>query len=210
MRLLSSIICDDIRTEANGKDILIGCYNNVIVLEKAPAKLPTLFFRLLFDQQPRGLVENTFSLYDPSGKMLFRSTSQIVVEHADDPFVVKIGGGPFELEKFGTYELRMLSGKSESVVSSFMVRRPDTVSEKMRVGRRAQYFVVLDKGEWKIKHSDKHYGPYNSQIAAIKAAIETAHKSGQAGYDSQVVVQGKDHLFKTEWTYGHDPFPPQG
>jgi putative membrane protein len=30
------------------------------------------------------------------------------------------------------------------------------------------------------------------------------------GHDAQVLVQGQDLLFKTEWTYGHDPFPPPG
>jgi hypothetical protein len=75
---------------------------------------------------------------------------------------------------------------------------------------RAQYFVVLHNDEWKIKHLDKHYGPYESQRAAIKAAVERANKSGLAGEAAQVLIQGEDHLFRTEWTYGSDPYPPKG
>lgn len=75
---------------------------------------------------------------------------------------------------------------------------------------RAQYFVVLNAGEWKIKFEDKHYGPYTTQRAAINAAVTAAHSSGEKGVDAQVFVQGEDHQFRTEWTYGHDPFPPRG
>lgn len=75
---------------------------------------------------------------------------------------------------------------------------------------RAQYFVVLHDNEWKIKFDGQHYGPYRTQEIAIRAAVDAAHKSGQDGYDAQVLVQGKDNKFRTEWTYGNDPYPPPG
>ena len=71
---------------------------------------------------------------------------------------------------------------------------------------RTQYFVVLHNGEWKITLNGKHYGPYRTQENAIKAAVEAAHKAG----NSQVLVQGRDNKFRTEWTYGNDPYPPPG
>jgi hypothetical protein len=37
----------------------------------------------------------------------------------------------------------------------------------------------------------------------IKDAVRLAHEDGERGHDAQVLVQGKDLLFKTEWTYGH-------
>lgn len=75
---------------------------------------------------------------------------------------------------------------------------------------RAQYFVVLHNSEWKIKHGDKHYGPYATQALAIKTAVDAAHKAGQSGHDAQVLIQGMNNQFRTEWTYGHDPYPPRG
>lgn len=75
---------------------------------------------------------------------------------------------------------------------------------------RAQYFVVHHQGEWKIKHNDKHFGPYATQSAAIKDAVDTAHKAGKDGHDAQVLVQRENNQFRTEWTYGHDPYPPKG
>jgi hypothetical protein len=76
---------------------------------------------------------------------------------------------------------------------------------------RAQYFVVLHDGQWKIKFEGKHYGPYGTQKAAIRAAVDAAHESGKVGHDAQVLVQGtNNNQFRTEWTYGNDPYPPRG
>jgi hypothetical protein len=75
---------------------------------------------------------------------------------------------------------------------------------------REQYFVVLHEREWKVKFDGQHYGPYRNQKDAIRAAVHAAHGSGENGYDAQVLVQGTDSRFRTEWTYGHDPYPPAG
>jgi len=75
---------------------------------------------------------------------------------------------------------------------------------------RSQYFVVLHENQWKIKLGGQHYGPYSTQAAAIRAAVDAAHDTGKNGQDAQVLVQGTDNQFRTEWTYGHDPYPPRG
>jgi hypothetical protein len=75
---------------------------------------------------------------------------------------------------------------------------------------RAQYFVVRHSGEWKIKLEGKHYGPYRTQADAIRAAVDAAHRAGQSGHDSQVLIQKMGNEFRAEWTYGHDPYPPRG
>jgi hypothetical protein len=75
---------------------------------------------------------------------------------------------------------------------------------------RATYYVVLHQGEWKIEYDGQHYGPYGSQKAAIRAAVDAAHKHGQKGNNAEVRVQGTNNQFRTEWTYGHDPYPPPG
>lgn len=75
---------------------------------------------------------------------------------------------------------------------------------------RIVYYVVLHQGEWKITLNGSHYGPYRTQSDAIKMAIDTAQECGRKGNPSQVKVQGRDNLFRTEWTYGNDPYPPPG
>lgn len=75
---------------------------------------------------------------------------------------------------------------------------------------REQYVVVFHNGEWKVNFNDKYYGPYATQKLAISAAIGSAHAAGAKGLDAQVLVQGSDNRFRTEWTYGHDPYPRRG
>lgn len=74
---------------------------------------------------------------------------------------------------------------------------------------RAQYFVLKNGTKWKIRHNDKDY-QYDTQAAAMKAAVDAAHSTGKKGIDAQVLVQGRDGKWQTEWTYGHDPYPPKG
>lgn len=75
---------------------------------------------------------------------------------------------------------------------------------------RKEYYVVLHEGEWKVKHDGVRHGPYRTQKEAIDVAVSWAHEDGKNGHDAQVLVQGKDNKFRTEWTYGHDPYPPPG
>lgn len=44
----------------------------------------------------------------------------------------------------------------------------------------------------------------------LPGAAVDAHSSGQKGFDAQVIVQGRDGQWRTEWTYGNDPYPPRG
>ncbi len=75
---------------------------------------------------------------------------------------------------------------------------------------RERYYVVLHDGEWKITYKEKHYGPYKTQRDAIRVAVDAAHKVGEKGSDAQVLVQGENNHWRTEWTYGNDPYPPPG
>lgn len=75
---------------------------------------------------------------------------------------------------------------------------------------RARYFVVLHENQWKINFDGKHYGPYATQAEAIRVAVDAAHKAGNNGNDAQVLVQDRNNQFRTEWTYGSDPYPPRG
>ena len=74
---------------------------------------------------------------------------------------------------------------------------------------RVIYYVLSAGGSWKVRHNDKDYS-YDTQKAAMKAAVDAAHASGAKGYDAQVLVQGRDGQWQTEWTYGNDPYPPPG
>jgi hypothetical protein len=66
---------------------------------------------------------------------------------------------------------------------------------------RIKYFVTLKNGLWHVRLTGKDYGPYATQHAAIEDAVKHAHGTPH----SQVLVQGENNQFRTEWTYGQDP-----
>jgi hypothetical protein len=75
---------------------------------------------------------------------------------------------------------------------------------------RAHYYVVLHEGQWKIELDGTRNGPYHNQADAIREAVMAAHTSGRHDHDAQVMVQGQNNQFRTEWTYGDDPYPAAG
>jgi hypothetical protein len=75
---------------------------------------------------------------------------------------------------------------------------------------RKQYIVVHKNQQWMISHDGNHTGPFPTQKAAIHKAVDSAHADGKNGHDAQVLIQGEDSKFRTEWTYGNDPYPPKG
>lgn len=75
---------------------------------------------------------------------------------------------------------------------------------------RAHYYVLHNEHGWRIKLGDDYHGPYVSKASAIQVAVDAARRSHAAGHDAQVLVQGQNGQWQTEWTYGHDPYPPKG
>ena len=74
----------------------------------------------------------------------------------------------------------------------------------------ARYAIIPHGNQWMINIEGKNYGPYSTQSAALRDAVDTAQKAGVGGFEAQVLVQEGDGRFRTEWTYGTDPYPPAG
>jgi hypothetical protein len=65
--------------------------------------------------------------------------------------------------------------------------------------RTAFYAVIKDAAGWQINLTGKNYGPYATESAAIRDAIDTAEKASKSGFDARVMVQGEDGKFRQEW-----------
>jgi hypothetical protein len=134
VKFLYAQICDDIRSEQNGKDLLIGCYNNVMVVPEVPMVLPMLHFRLLYDDVSIGKHPLKFVFLSPTGSRVFGAEIVIDTEAGGEPFAVKLGGSPFPINEFGAYELRQVSDINApedkgTLLLSFLVRKPIRPSE---------------------------------------------------------------------------------
>jgi len=66
----------------------------------------------------------------------------------------------------------------------------------------AHYTVIRDAAGWQINLTGKNYGPYATQTAAIRDAIDTAKKAVAEGFPARVMVQEDDGKFRQEWRSG--------
>lgn len=74
---------------------------------------------------------------------------------------------------------------------------------------RKTIYVVTFGTKWKVKCDHCKEAVFDTQAAAISKA--RSHVGAlPRGTLSQILVQGRDSKFRTEWTYGSDPFPPKG
>jgi len=62
----------------------------------------------------------------------------------------------------------------------------------------AKYYVFKEGDRWKIRYDGKEY-PYDSNSDAVLAAVKAAKAAASCGYDAEVVTQGVDLKWRTEW-----------
>lgn len=72
---------------------------------------------------------------------------------------------------------------------------------------RKQFFVSPDGIAWKVTSEGSTLSRHSTKAEARRNAIDRAHNHKG---DAQVLIQGQNGQFQTEWTYGHDPYPPKG
>lgn len=75
--------------------------------------------------------------------------------------------------------------------------------------KRKKYHVTpTGNGNWKVK---KQGGSIASGIFENKAeAIERGRELAKGSGLGQLVIHKRDGKFQTEYTYGEDPYPPEG
>lgn len=62
----------------------------------------------------------------------------------------------------------------------------------------AKYYVFKEGERWKVRYDGDEY-PYVSNVAAVVAAIRGAKAAASHGHDAEVLVQGIDGKWRTEW-----------
>jgi len=75
---------------------------------------------------------------------------------------------------------------------------------------REVIYVLSHGSQWKVQC---HHCNQEDLKATQSEAINVAKRhvaSLPEGTLSQILVQGSVGQFRTEWTYGKDPFPPKG
>jgi hypothetical protein len=97
-KIRSVILCDDIRREDNGKEILIGVYNGVILFPKFPAVLRQLILRIEYDGVDKPKHRLRLALIDSQNQMIFEAEGEAEAAVPSDPsvFAVRLGALRFD------------------------------------------------------------------------------------------------------------------
>src|SRR5665811_172176 len=127
------ILCDDARREVAGKEILIGVYNDIIIVHAFPARLRQLVTRISIDALHEEEKEYKFSLRSPSGEELTK-TSIIIdgVKEETGQILVMVWGSPSFPEEGVYYITLEVDGKTEKIYS-FFVRAVQSEEEAARI-----------------------------------------------------------------------------
>lgn len=64
-----------------------------------------------------------------------------------------------------------------------------------------RYFISKMAEGWSVRFDDKHY-PYSTHSEAVFAAVKAATNATAQGYEAEVLVQGVDGKWRTEWPIG--------
>lgn len=120
-KIHSLLICDDVRKEDNGKEILIGVYLNKIVSHKPlPIILPKLYFRIEFTPNFVGEIDMAVEIISPSRKKIVRGKGTMTVKDEGRTSVAL----PFASVNFpekGIYSIRLGIGRPPRKIAEFEV-----------------------------------------------------------------------------------------
>jgi hypothetical protein len=74
---------------------------------------------------------------------------------------------------------------------------------------RTRYLLARREDVWFIAFGGEEFGPYVTEREAKLFAIEAAHKLGEKGEESEVLVADEAGAISPVWIYGQHPYPPR-
>jgi hypothetical protein len=120
--VVSALICDDVRREINGKEILIGVYTRPYIVPQLPFKLIQLVVRMemFFDGDKVDLME--LRLQSPPGKIIYETSGPIPFTDWDDYGSVSVSIPGLEFDESGLYKIELSFGKEWFLIREIEVR----------------------------------------------------------------------------------------
>jgi hypothetical protein len=132
-KVINVLVCDDIRREMSGKEILIGAYADVIIVKQIPIKLRSLFVRVLFRISEGTERKFIFKLIDPNKRTIVEGEGSFEVKKTTEPATLPLALGEVEFHAQGIYTIHVsIGGGPTRKVGEFLVR----TAEEDRSGSR--------------------------------------------------------------------------
>jgi hypothetical protein len=123
------LICDEVREEVGGKQIIIGVYTGAILLPFVPffGKI-TLRFEVKVDQSHFEHVECT--LLRPNGSILSHETKTLDVRYPEFPTSIVFPLAGLNFEHTGEYTVLLAMDGTPQVAGKFSIITPDNVPKR--------------------------------------------------------------------------------
>src|SRR5665213_798264 len=96
------MVCDDVRVERSGKEIIIGVYNDTLISSVFPFMMPQICFRVSV-RHTKLLDTFSVALKRPDGENLFSHTGKITHQNILEQTVLNIQLGGFQFPVPGRY-----------------------------------------------------------------------------------------------------------
>ena len=74
---------------------------------------------------------------------------------------------------------------------------------------RRRYLIARQQDVWFILFAGEEFGPYRSEREAKLFAIDAAHKLGEQGDETEVVMMDEAGELVPAWIHGQHPYPPR-
>ena len=137
MKILSALICDDVRREDNGKEILIGVYSGSIAIPTIPANITLTAW---INMEIHGPCEFDFEIrvLDPSDRQVVHGKLHVASSEVHDFTSTVLPPFPINADKEGWLPwIASLSGLESRPLARIKRKRPNTHSrEKAHRARR--------------------------------------------------------------------------
>src|SRR5687768_8551281 len=105
VKATSVVICDDIRREENGKEILIGVYANLMVFPTLPIIMGSFATRIEFKSELRVAEDLTVELRDPDANTVFSMSGYMELTGRHGVHVLSVISQDVQFPKEGTYTI---------------------------------------------------------------------------------------------------------
>lgn len=115
------LICDDIRREANGKEIIIGLYTEDIVCSSLPTTIPMLTFRIFLSLTKPLTANFELNVKAPNNQIILHAEGQANSGVGQKHAVLVFPFIPVQFSSAGEYSVFFAVDKREQKVATFNV-----------------------------------------------------------------------------------------
>ena len=128
-KITSVLICDQIRREDNGKEIIIGVYRDVIIVPSLPCTMPSITFRVSATLEHTNFKTMRLSVIGPTRHKYFEYESDISILEVDEPLIVISASTAPKISEAGVYTIKVSLDGPLRKIGQFSVRLPQSDSE---------------------------------------------------------------------------------